>query len=192
MDHYIQKVVALANAHKGGRPFFIAIDGHSAAGKSTLARRLAACFHHNVAVVYTDDFYRPMNEEKRFRLTAQEGYEYYYDWQRLKQEVIQPLSVSKVAVFKVYDWQNNKLGDWKTIEPANVVIVEGCYSARPELVPFFDLIILVETSPDERRRRQAERNDAPQAWMDRWDAAELVYIEMTNLPSRADMVVAGL
>lgn len=133
-----------------------------------------------------------MDEAERFGLTAQEGYESYYDWQRLKQEVLQPLSISKVAEFRAYDWQNNKLGDWKTIEPVDVVIVEGCYSARLELVSFFNLIILVETSPDERQRRQAERNDAPQAWMDRWDAAERVYIEMTNLLSRADMIVAGL
>jgi hypothetical protein len=51
-----------------------------------------------------------MNEEKRFKLNAREGYEYYYDWQRLKQEVLQS-SLSSVAEFRVYDWQNNQLRD---------------------------------------------------------------------------------
>jgi uridine kinase len=191
MNYYLQQIVSLANEHKGSKPFFIAIDGHSAAGKSTLAQHVAASLRKAV-IVYTDNFYRPMNEEKRFKLNAQEGYDYYYDWQRLKQEVLQPLSVSNVAEFRVYDWQHNQLGDWKRIEPTQFIIVEGCYSARPELEPFFNIVVLVETLPQERQRRQAKRNDATQAWLDRWDAAERFYIETTKLQSRADVVVSGL
>ena len=191
MNYYVQQIVSLANEHKEREPFFIAIDGHSAAGKSTLARHVADCLRDSV-IVCTDDFYRPMNEEKRFKLSAEEGYENYYDWQRLKQTVLQPLSVSKVAEFKVYDWQNNQLNDWKRIEPTEFIIVEGCYSARPELEPFFNVVILVETLPQERQRRQAKRNDATQAWLDRWDAAERFYIETTNLTDRSDIIVSGL
>jgi uridine kinase len=191
MNHSVQQVVSLANERKGSKPFFIAIDGHSAAGKSTLARHVAGSLSDAV-VVYTDDFYRPMNEEKRFKLNAQESYEYYYDWQRLKQEVLQPLSASNVAEFRVYDWQNNQLAGWKRIEPTEFIIVEGCYSARPELESFFNIVVLVETLPEERQRRQAKRNDATQAWLDRWDRAERFYIETTKLQSRADVVVSGL
>jgi uridine kinase len=191
MNQSIQQLISLANERKEGRPFLIAIDGHSAAGKSTLANYVAKLLA-TTAIVHTDDFYRPMNEEKRFELNPQEGYEYYYDWQRLKQDVLQPLSTMQAAEFRTYDWQNNRLNGWKRMEPTNFIIVEGCYSARLEFGPFFNVIVFVETPLRERQRRQTERNDAMQAWLDRWEASERFYIEMTNLQERADIVVSGL
>jgi uridine kinase len=78
------------------------------------------------------------------------------------------------------------------MEPTNFIIVEGCYSARLEFGPFFNVTVFVETPLRERQRRQTERNDAMQAWLDRWEASERFYIEMTNLQERADIVVSGL
>lgn len=185
------QILLRADQRENDSPFLIAIDGHSAAGKSTLARKLAGELGQT-AVVFTDDFYRPINAEKRFRLTAQEGYVLYYDWQRLRSEVLQPLIASQAAKFGVYDWENNEVNGRKRVEPTRFVIVEGCYSARPKLSSYFDFVILVETSPQERQRRQAERNDASQAWLDRWDAAERFYIETTSLWQRADLIMTGM
>lgn len=55
----------------------IAIDGHSAAGKSTLARTLQRVLE-NVQIIFGDDFYRVMTEAERFRLSVVEGYGRYY------------------------------------------------------------------------------------------------------------------
>jgi len=69
----------------------IAIDGHSAAGKSTRVRTLQAALSQ-VTIMHTDDFYRPMPEVNRARLDAAGGYQQYYDWQRLEHEVLRPLA----------------------------------------------------------------------------------------------------
>ena len=175
MSDYFEQVTRLARARKSNNPLFIAVDGHSAAGKSTLANKLLATFDKAV-LICTDDFYRVMDEETRFKLTPEDGYALYYDWQRLKQEVLIPLSTRKAAEYCVYDWDNNQLGELKQVESAEYIIVEGCYAARPELSHFFDIIILVETSAIERQQRQAERNDASSDWLKRWDAAENFYL----------------
>lgn len=172
------------------RPVLVAIDGHSAAGKSTLAQKIADEFL-DLEVITTDDFYRPIPNDLRYRLNAKEGYEHYYDWQRLREDVLQPLSNQKAARFQLYDWQYNELGRQRTVPPRDFIIVEGCYSARPELAIYYDIIVLVETSPKERMKRQRQRNDATQEWLMRWDRAETYYIRTTNLRERADIILRG-
>lgn len=184
------QIISLVNQRKSDGPLFMAIDGHSAAGKSTLAHKLASLLS-NTVIVYMDDFYRVMDEQKRYELTPEEGYAYYYDWQRLRREVLHPISCSDLAKFAAYDWQNNQLGEQRTVKVEDFVIVEGCYSARPELSPYYDIVLFVETPASEREWRQAERNDATKEWLDRWDAAERLYIQTTRLPDRADIVVYG-
>jgi uridine kinase len=168
----------------------LAIDGHSAAGKSTLAQAVCDALP-NSCLVRTDDFYRPMDQAVRFALIPAEGYEHYYDWQRLKQEVLEPLSVGKPARFQTYDWSSNQLGASKTLEPTDFVVVEGCYMARPELRNFFAVIALVETPLAERESRQSKRANATQAWLERWDAAERYHLETNELHLHADVVFSG-
>jgi cytidylate kinase len=60
----------------------IAVDGHSAAGKSTFARRLARRL--SAAIIEADAFYRVLDPEVREALDARAGLDQYYDWQRLR------------------------------------------------------------------------------------------------------------
>jgi len=53
-----------------------------------------------------------------------------------------------------------------------VVLVEGVYVARPELVDLFDLVVLVRTDPLVRRARVESRGENPICWLDRWERAE--------------------
>lgn len=178
------------SAGNDGRPFFVAIDGHSAAGKSALSRALVAALP-GTAVVSTDDFYRVMSPEARFRLDAEGGYRGYYDWQRMRRDALEPLWQGRPARFQIYDWANNALGDWREIAAAPTVIVEGCYSARPEYEPIIGFVALVEADAAVRRERQAARADASAAWLARWDAAERYYFAATGLRGRADIIVRG-
>ena len=43
------------------------------------------------SVVASDEFYRDMPAERRWTLTAAEGVDQYFDWQRLRREVLEPL-----------------------------------------------------------------------------------------------------
>jgi uridine kinase len=172
------------------KPALLAIDGHSASGKSSLAGALQGA-RPDAIVVHTDDFYRPLDPDYRASLDAAGGYAEYYDWQRLEAQVLRPLSFGRPARYQKYDWDSNDLGEWDEIKPSGVVIVEGCYSARPELRSYYGAIVLVVTSPAERERRQCLRDDANNEWLDRWDAAERLYMERSGLGIYADLVVSG-
>jgi len=172
------------------RPFVVAVDGHSAAGKSTVSQAIVAALPQ-AALLCTDDFYRVMDAQERFALSAIAGYHAYYDWQRMRREALHPLKLGEAAQFKVYDWQRNQLGEWRRIAPAPAIVVEGCFSARPEFDAFVDFVVFVEADPDTRRKRQSERADASPTWLARWEAAEEYYISTTQLRHRADVVVIG-
>ena len=172
----------------GERPSLIAIDGHSAAGKSTLAAELQTVFP-DIQLVHGDDFYRVMPETERFDLDASEGYRHYFDWERLEQQVLRPLAVQQEACYSVYNWETGVLGAEKVVRPRGVVIVEGVFSARPELRRYYDAIFLVETNERIRAERQKQRGDET-AWLARWDAAEKFYLETHRPHTYADLVIA--
>lgn len=172
------------------RPLLVGIDGYSAAGKSSLARRLAEVLPA-VTVVEIDDFYRVMDEDERFALAPQEGYGRDYDWERLRSDVLEPLSAGRVARYRRYDWDTGSLGSWVEVKPEGVVVVEGVYSLRPELRPFYDVSLFVATPSAARKLRQHSRPESD-AWKLRWDAAERFYVATHRPDLAAHLVVSGL
>jgi uridine kinase len=186
----LKKATAFAKGWASTTPLLIAVDGHSATGKSTFAKRLARALPQST-LVHTDDFYRVMDEAERFALEAKGGYDWYYNWQRLRSEILEPLSKGHKHVYRPYDWRRNTLGEWQRLEPSRVVIVEGCYAARPELKDYYGLIILVETSEQLRSKRQAKRADASVDWLERWAAAECYYFRYHQPQQYAHLLVNG-
>ncbi|MFP3883545.1 MAG: uridine kinase [Actinomycetota bacterium] len=167
----------------------IAIDGHSAAGKSTLADRLSGIF--DVALVRVDDFYSVMEEEVRARLSPREGVESYFDWKRMRDQALIPLLDGRPAAYQPYDWHTNVLHPQATtVEPAPLVVVEGLFAARPELMDLISLTVLVEVDPEIRMERQAERDDEA-IWVQRWDEAERYYFDNIRPAATFDIRVVG-
>lgn len=166
-----------------------AIDGLGGSGKSTLARRVQA-ERAASAIVEMDDFYRPMPEAQREGLSPREGFSRYFDWQRLRAQVLKPLRAGQTARYRPYDWERGAIGSREVVVPASgLVIVEGVYTLRPQLRPFWDLTVYVEASREVRLARLLTRNENTRAQIDRWMAAER-YFEETFVPlERADIVV---
>lgn len=168
----------------------IAIDGHSAAGKSTLADRLSCAL--DVALVRGDDFYSVMEERARARLSPREGVERYYDWMRMRDQALIPLLDGRPAVHRPYDWEANRLySQTVTVEPAPLVVVEGLFVARPELMDLISLAVLVEADPEIRAIRQGARDDDA-IWVQRWDDAERYYFNIIRPPGTFDIRVTGV
>lgn len=170
---------------KSGAPVLVAIDGHSAAGKSTLARTLQRRLE--AQLVSGDDFYGVMDEAERFSLDAEAGYRRYYDHERLAAEVLEPLSNRQTARYRAYDWMTGALGDYRETAPHGTILVEGVYVARPELRRYYDVCVLVETPERVREGRQQARADASKAWLERWEDAERYYFEFVF--GSADLIV---
>ena len=173
-----------------GRPVARALVGHLAAGKSTLAAAMTSDVA--TAVIPMDDFYRDEPDALRQTYDAAQGVDHHFDWQRLLDQAVLPLRAGTSSTYQPFDWQAGAgLAAPTTVEPASVVVLEGVYSARPELRPYLDLTVLVEASAEARLQRQRERHD-PHGWEARWDAAERLYFTSICPRESFDIVVSGL
>lgn len=157
------------------KPYFVAIDGRSASGKSTLGRQLAK--RPGVTVIEMDDFYRVDDPVERAALTPVQGIDRYFDWERVRDEALVPLSEGREANYATYDWDNNVYGPAKTAKPTDVIVVEGVYSAHPRLSAYFDFVVLVDTPVEASYARQDARGQDAKDWIARWRAAESVYFD---------------
>jgi uridine kinase len=168
----------------------IAIDGPGGSGKRTLAATVAELLD-GATVIQGDDFYRPMPEHEREQLDAQQGYQHYFDWQRLRDQVLAPLRAGRPARYQRFDWATGKLADWREISPGTMVIVEGVYAARPELAPYYHLTTYVDTPREVCLRRMRARGQNSEEWITRWRAAEDFYLQTTWPQTRAQLLVRG-
>ncbi|MGW0971348.1 uridine kinase family protein [Streptomyces sp. NPDC002516] len=188
-----ERVVAAAHARGGRGRVLIAVDGMGGSGKSTLASAVAGLT--GAAVVHGDDFYRPMDPDERAALTPVQGYHRYFDWERLRDEVLTPLATGHHAHYRRYDWPTGSLvtDELCAVTCEGIVLVEGVYTARPELADHYDLVVYVDTPADESMRRLRARGDdhGPLDWEARWRLAEEHYVSTTRPRERADLVVPG-
>lgn len=156
----------------------IGIDGCAGAGKTTLAARLSATLG-GVPVIHTDDFAShdvPMEW-----------------WPRMLHDVIEPLLRGDPASYRPYDWSSRRLADTTaTIEPSNVVIIEGVGATRKAWRERLALRIWVDCPRDVRLARGIERDgeDLRDFWLD-WMKAEDAYVESEHPDEHADVIVDG-
>ena len=172
------------------RPYVIAIDGPSGAGKSTLAAALT--LRALATVIDGDDFYSThlpgVDQPARQAMSDAEAAASIIDWRRLRAEALLPLSQRRAACYAPFDWEayDGSLGPPKKVGPADVVIVEGVYSARPELADLVDLRVILEVPADVRLRRLADRQD-PSDLAHFWDRAEQYYFSDICPPDSFDL-----
>ncbi|MFD3451008.1 uridine kinase [Streptomyces sp. NPDC058691] len=188
-----EQVAAAVDARSCEGFALIALDGMGGSGKSTLAGALAEL--GGAVVVHGDDFYRPMDAEERARLDPVQGYHRYFDWQRLREEVLAPLAGGCEAAYRRYDWSTGALApdEIHTVSRSGLVVVEGVCTARPELADHYDLVVHVDTPREESLRRLRERghDHGPIDWESRRRLAEEHYLAVTRLQERADLVLPG-
>ena len=172
------------------RPCVMAIDGPSGAGKSTLAAALT--LRTSATVIESDDFYSShlpgLDQRARERMSDAEAAACIIDWRRLRDEALLPLSQRRAARYSPFDWDvyDGSHGPPKTVGAADVVIVEGVFSARPELADLVDVRVLLDVPADVRSRRLAGRHDA-QDLMHFWDRAEQYYFAEICPPHGFDL-----
>jgi uridine kinase len=178
-------------AGRATRPLVIALDGPSAAGTTTLAADLG--LRLGASVVTGDDFYRDIPEGHRWALTVAQGVEEYFDWQRLRQEVLEPLRAGRRAQYHPFSWRpGGGLGDRiVTVQPTPIIVLEGVYTGRPQLRDLVDLAVLVETAAEERQRRLTARGHGNDTWWPQWGAAEDHYYTAICPRDSFDLVIEG-
>ncbi len=175
-------------------PLVVAIDGHGAAGKSTIAGLAAAAT--GATVIHTDDFFTgPAPPALAGRadgpLEAEQALGRYYDWRRLREQALQPLRERRAASFRRFDWDRGSgLDGTVCAVPCDLVIVEGVFSAAPVLSDLVCRSVFVDTPEPERLRRLHGRV-TPEEWDDDWLTAERAYFSLVRPLSSFDLVVSG-
>jgi len=101
------------------RVVVVALDGHSAAGKSTMAAELARTL--DATIVHMDDFYGQDPEPERRLLTPAQGIDRYFDWERLRNEALAPLAQGLRPRVRAHDWHADGLGPASVLDAAPVV-----------------------------------------------------------------------
>ncbi|MGW7081007.1 uridine kinase family protein [Streptomyces sp. NPDC054866] len=147
----------------------VAVDGHAGSGKSTFADRLAEALG-GAPVLRLDDI---------------ASHDALFDWtERLRRQVIVPLSRGETAHYETYDWHERRFGPGtRTLPPAPVVLVEGVGAGRRALRPFLARLLWMELPRDEAWVRGRDRDGAVQSeFWDGWEPAERRHF--TEDPSR--------
>ncbi len=182
---FIQKRVETGQ----GGVTFVAIDGPSGAGKTTIADALQQS-DLAATVIHIDDFYSDEGVNPLGGLTPEEACDEYVDWQRLQELVIEPLKDGDAGYYPVYDWVARKPGEWVTLQPKGVLVIEGVYAMRLEIRGSYDVTVYVDTPAETRLGRLSERSDNP-VWVKRWAQAEEWYNENIRPADYADVMVSG-
>lgn len=145
--------------HAGNRPFVVAIDGLSGAGKTTLVSHLNG--ESDLLVLHIDDYI--VERAKRYETGQSEPTEYYalqWDVSRLERELFRPLTegVTKLVLPR-YDQERDVITEQVVdVSSAHTVVVEGIFLQRPEWQPYFDYVIYLDCPREVRYERVLNRD----------------------------------
>ncbi|WP_448060352.1 uridine kinase family protein [Cellulomonas hominis] len=182
-------VVPVAGAMLGTRPArlgpvrLVCVDGPAGSGKTTLAGDLGgwcAAAGRSVHVVHLDDLYAGW--------TGLEG-----DlWPRLTAQVLEPLRRGRPGRFQRYDWGSRRFAEWVDVPVTEVLVLEGCGSARRAADHDATLRIWVEADSEERLARGMARDGEGMRhhWKD-WMVAEQRHFAAEGTRERSDLRADG-
>jgi para-aminobenzoate synthetase len=78
-----------------------------------------------------------------------------------------------------------------TVRPSDLILLEGVFSAAPELSDLVDRSVLVDT-PEHERLRRLHVQVAPDDWDADWLAVQQSYFDRTRPAASFDLVVSGI
>ncbi|MGM0921329.1 MAG: uridine kinase family protein [Bacillota bacterium] len=182
---------AINDKSKKQSTLLIGIDGCGGSGKSTFADKMKEVLS-DITIVHKDDFYLPSSQIiKKHPTEKPVGAD--FDWKRLLNQVLEPISQGREGQYQRYDWETDILAECHTVPVGGIVVVEGVYSIRQELENKYDIKIWIDCPREIRLSRGIKRDgeDAREMWEDNWMISEDIYMEEQKPFERADLVFIG-
>lgn len=130
----------------------VALDGPCAAGKSTIGALLSQLY--GCPLVHMDDFFLPQKQKTPARLSQAGGN---IDAERFLEQVLLPVSQGAPARYQPYRCHTDDFGEWLEVPPSALTIVEGVYSLRPDLNPYYSIRCYIDAPWSIRRERLLKR-----------------------------------
>ena len=162
----------------------LAVEGGSAAGKSTLGVLLSELY--GCTLLHMDDFFLQPAQRTSARLQEVGGN---VDRERFLEEVLKPLSEGRSVQYRRFDCSTCSLLPAVEVTPAQLVVVEGAYSMHPALAPYYDLSVFLTIPPKMQRQRILKRNtpDMAERFFTEWIPMEAQYFEKTAAADRCTL-----
>lgn len=171
----VADLVRAADAGPAGNRL-VTVDGFSGAGKSTLAAYLAGPL--GAPVITLEEIYPGWDGLARTPALARR-------W------IGDPLASGSAPRWRTWDWRRDAPGPWRRLDPAPVVVLEGCGAGAAALAPATSLAVWVDTPAEQREQRLRARPDwagyAP--FRARWREQELALAAAERSAERADVVL---
>ncbi|MEU4369220.1 cytidylate kinase family protein [Micromonospora chersina] len=203
-DELLGRLAEAVGSVRVVHPTRVAIDGPPAAGKTTLADELAGVLRgqgRDVIRATIDDFLFPRAQRyPRGEYSAEGCYFDTHDHGALNRVLLDPLGPGGDRRFQpaVYDrTADSVLSPPVTTAPADAVLVfDGVFLMRPELVDRWELRIFVstdlETTVDRavvRERRVSSRAEVERRWRERYIPSQQFYFATARPAEHADILV---
>lgn len=193
-------------ARQNGHPLRVAVDGVTAAGKTTLARELAAAVtargRHGVHLSM-DGFHHPRaHRHRQGRDSAAGYYADAYDFAAFARAVLDPLGPGGDRRYRerIIDLATDTPVDEPPVTAAEdtVLVVDGSFLQR-DLAGRWDDVVFVDTALDVARRRGTRRDadafggveQATRAYEQRYHAASRRYLAEVDPRAGATVVVGN-
>jgi uridine kinase len=184
-----------------GGPALVAVDGVDGSGKTLFAGQLAIAYERagrTAFVVHEDDFLNPRSIRYRLGRDSPQGFFLdTYDLAALSAKVLDASTLGGGLTITpaVFDHRADAAIDADPVQvpPGGVLIVEGMFLHRDELVGRWDLSVFLDVPFTETVRRLAERDgsnaDPEHPSMRRYVEGQRIYLSRCRPRERATLVV---
>jgi uridine kinase len=186
-------------------PLRVAIDGVDAAGKTTLADELAqrlASKDRCIIRASLDDFHHPASiRYVQGELSPEGFYQDSYNYSQLIDKLLFPLGPGGnrkylTAVFHLKKDQPVTMPE-KTAPEDAILIMDGIFMLRPELIPYWDLTIYLDVHFDNSMARGIARDsnylgsweEAMAKYHSRYVPGQMLYHREANPLDKADILI---
>lgn len=157
----------------------MAIDGDSASGKTTLAKKLSEKYDCNV--FHVDDFFLSPSAKTNNKISfTNENINY----ESILNEIILPIISGKSFLYEPYDCRKDKFCTPVIVTPKKLNIVEGSYSMHPYLARYYDYTVFLHIDGNLQRERILNRNtaDMQKRFFEEWIPKEKEYFTAYFIP----------
>lgn len=186
-------------------PLRVAIDGVDAAGKTILANELANALKYTQRQIIrasVDDFHNPEHLRRHKGSLSPEGFYFNsYNYMAMINALLIPLGPDGNLQYRLsaFNYHLNQPANspLKTAKSDAVLLMDGIFMLRPELLPYWDLTIYLDVSFNTVLERDVSRDailfgspqQAAERYHKRYIPGQQIYLREANPLDKADILV---